>query len=114
MLVLLFFTNSAPLKGSCRRNAKEMVQSADGETEDKLKVLMRGSNSLNLRFANMQSTLQVQYLLWAEQLVQRKMSGLTAYPPNFDSWETPKAHPEATASTFDSSRVALWVFAVVH
>lgn len=93
---------------------KEMLQSADRRSEDKLKVLMRGSTSLNLRFANMQSTLQVLYLLWAEQLVQQKMSGLIVYPPNFDSWETPKAPPEATASISDSSRVALWIFAVVH
>lgn len=68
VFILLYVTfavlyKGAPLKGSCRRDAKETVQSADTRTEDKLKVLMRGSDSLNLRFANMQSTLQVQYLL---------------------------------------------------
>lgn len=78
---------------------------------------MRGSASLNLHSANMQTTLQVLYLLWAEQLVQRKMSGLIVYPPNFDSWEMPKAHPEATTSVFESraaAEIKAWVFAIFH
>lgn len=78
---------------------------------------MRGSVSRNLHSANMQTALQVLYLLWAEQLVQRKMSGLIVYPPNFDSWETPKAHPEATTSVFESraaAEIKAWVFAISH
>ncbi len=67
---------------------------------------MRGSASLNLHSANMKTTLQVLYLLKAEQLVQRKMSGLIVYPSNFDSWETPKAHPEATTSVSESKAAA--------
>lgn len=67
---------------------------------------MRSSASLNLHSANMQTTLQVLYLLSAEQLVQRKMSGLIVYHLNFDSWETPKAHPEATTSVFERRAVA--------
>ncbi len=67
---------------------------------------MRRSASLNLHSADMKTTLQVQYLLRAEQLVQRKMSGLIVYPSNFDSWETPKAHPKATTSVFESRAAA--------
>lgn len=67
---------------------------------------MRGSASLNLHSADMQTSLQVLYLLSAEQLVQRKMSGLVVYPPNFDSWEMPKAHPEATTSVSESRAAA--------
>lgn len=78
---------------------------------------MRGSASLNLHSGSMQTTLQVLYLLRAEQLVQRKMSGLIVYPPNFDSWEMPKARPEATTSAFESSAAAeikAWIFAIFH
>lgn len=79
---------------------------------------MRGSASLNLHSAK--TTLQVLNLLRAEQLVQLKMSGLIVYPPNppnFDSWEMPKAHPEATTSVFESrapGEIMAWIFAVFH
>ena len=75
---------------------------------------MRGSASLNLHWADMQTTLQVLYLLWAEQVVPRKkMSGLIACPPNFDSWESPKARPEATTSFLFRAELP-WVFAIFH
>lgn len=64
----------------------------------------------------MQTTLQVLYLLWAEQLVQQKMSVLIVCPPNFDSWEMPEAPPEATTSACESRAAAerLGAFAIVH
>lgn len=77
---------------------------------------MRGSASLNLHGAK--TTLQVLNLLRAEQLVQRTMSGLILYPlnpPDFDSWEMPKAHPGATTSVFESraaGEIVAWIFAI--
>lgn len=80
-----------------------------------LKVLLRDCASLNLYSANHPADLV--YLLRAEQLVQRKMSGLIVYPPNFDSWEMPKAHPAATTSLFESraaGEIMSWIFAIFH
>lgn len=68
-------------------------------------VLLKGSAPRHLHGSIMQTALQVLYLIWSEQLVQWNITGLIVYHPNFDSWETPKARPEATVSAFEG-RVA--------
>lgn len=75
---------------------------------------MRDSATLNLHSASIRKPpCRSRTCYEPEQVVQlRKMSGLIVRPPNFDSWESPKAHPQATTSVFES-RAAVekpWLF----